>query len=85
MGEKLLQRINIPLWSLILSVFIIVGGFVINTKVFAARMDQRINTIEKVMETKADMKDVHYMIQIMDDSKIQLNRIEKKLDDHISK
>jgi hypothetical protein len=85
MGEKLLQKINIPLWSLILSIAIIVGGFVINTKVFAAKTEERINRIEKTVDSKADMKDVHYMIQIIDDSKIQLNRIEKKLDDHIAK
>jgi len=85
MGDKLLQKINIPLWSLLLSLAMIVGGFVINTKAFAIKTEQRIEVIEKTIDTKADLKDIHYLIQKIDDNSIQLNRIEKKLDDHIAK
>jgi cell division protein FtsL len=87
MGDKLLSEIKIPVWALglILSAFLAASSFTISLSVKAGTTQEKIQKLEQVIDTKADMKDIHYMIQKIDDNGIQLNRIEKKLDDHIAK
>lgn len=85
MGDKLLQHINMPIWSLLLSIFIICSSFIINTKVFSAKTEVRIEQIEEKQNNMLDVKDLHYIVLQLDEIKKQNCNIEKKLDEHIAK
>jgi hypothetical protein len=78
MGETLRTKINIPLWSLLLSILLVCGSFIVNSKVTAATQDVRIEKIEEQQKDNLTAKDLHYIVIQLDEIKDQNCRIEKK-------
>jgi hypothetical protein len=87
MTEKIksIIDIKIPIWafSIIVPVMVAFIGFTVNANARATASQTKIEVIEKTLDTKADKKDIDYIIKMLDDNKESLDRIENNLTKHM--
>jgi 5-bromo-4-chloroindolyl phosphate hydrolysis protein len=76
MTEKLKSSIYVPVWVLTLLFPILVGlmSFTISISVKAGEQKQKIENLEKVIDSKADKTDIQYIRETLTDIKQDLKR-----------
>jgi 5-bromo-4-chloroindolyl phosphate hydrolysis protein len=88
MGEKVrtFLNLNIPVgvFGIIVTVMLAFVAFTVNVNAKNNKIEVKVETLEKTMETKADKKDIEYIKEMLQDQKDALKRIDDNLQKHMT-
>jgi hypothetical protein len=79
--KNITPAILISLFAVLFAVF----SFTKESSAKNGQLEQRVTTVEKQLDAKAEKKDIEYLIKIMEEQGQRNIRIEEKLDKHMEK